>query len=231
MLIGEAIDAVQERYSKRQKSKDSRLSDSLIYSSLIGARSILIGQQSNKNQKISNWVWQTLPCVELIRVDNKGIECVSHNTKCELLRSKHKLPNIVSDIDSDMIIVTTLDGSVNISQTTFETSKYDKGSKYTGNKPRFYIRNSGYLYVTNNSTYKGIPITAVFEDPIEVYRFPSICEDCTECACKSNLDIEFPIDRKLAEALYDIAYEKLIISLLKTKEDKTNNASDDVEPR
>lgn len=229
MLIGEAIDAVQEMYSRGQKSRDSRLSDTLIYSSLIGARSVLISQQSNKNQKINNWIWQTLPCVELIRVDNKGIECVSPNTKCEVLRSKYKLPNIISDIDSDMIIVTTLDGSINISQTTFETSKYDSGNKYTNNKPRFYIRNGGYLYITNNKTYKGVPITAIFEDPIQVYRFPSICGDCDECQCVSNLDIEFPVDRKLVEALYDIAYQRLISSFLKIKEDKANNASDDVE--
>ncbi len=65
--IGEAIQRVQSMYSKGVQSRSSRLSARHIYSALITARSILIKQQSNKNQKANQWTYQVLPCVELIK--------------------------------------------------------------------------------------------------------------------------------------------------------------------
>jgi hypothetical protein len=64
--IGQLIEDVQIEYNKGVASDDSRLSSPIyVYGKLTQVRNRLINQQSTSNQKVSQWVHQTLNCVEL----------------------------------------------------------------------------------------------------------------------------------------------------------------------
>lgn len=223
--IGEAIQRVQSLYSKGVQSRDTRLTSRHIYSALITARSTLIRQQSNKNQKINHWAYQVLPCVELITAPiHECIDCTP--SKCTILRTKFKLPKLISDLDKMLFkSVTGLDGQTRFDSDSFENTKYGSGNKYTANKPEYYQRN-GYIYIKPSKLIDVITIEGLFEDPIEVWNFPSSCP-CVDCKCKDILEIELPIDRNLLRPMIQLANEELIVMLKQMKEDRSNNSQDD----
>jgi hypothetical protein len=226
ITIGELIQRVQSIYSKGVQSKDTRLTPRHIYSKLISSRSVLLRQQVNKKQQLSEWSYQPLPCVELVKAPVHECPCVPNNG-CSILRTKYKLPKPVQALDRMMIkSVTTLDGGVAIDETTFESVKNSAGNKYTSKKPKFYPRN-GYLYITMYKELKGITINGLFDDVIEAHKFPSLCGDCADCACKKVTDLEFPIDGNLVDALVQMAHTELVGIFKQMGEDNENNATDD----
>lgn len=222
--IGEAIQRVQSLYSKGVQSRDSRLTPRHIYSAIITARSVLIRQQSNSNQKINRWAYQVLPCVAVQAAPEH--ECKGcQPSECTILRTIYKLPNLISDIDKMLFkSVTSLNGNVNYDVDSFETVKYSAGNKYTPFKPSYYLRN-GYMYFTVIKLVEVITLEGLFEDPIEVFNFPSTCP-CSDCRCKSVFDIEFPIDRNLLKPMLQMANEELIVMMKQMGEDRLNNAQD-----
>ena len=235
MTIKEIIQRVQSLYSKGVQSDDSRLSARHIYSKILTARAKLITQKINKRQKVSQWTYQTLNCVELIKAEPYECPCLP-SIGCTILRTKEELPKPLTGLLDGHVIqsVTSLEGSLLFSETSWETKKYKKGSKYTANKPDFFIRNN-YLYITSKGAPKSIAITGLFEDPIEVEDYPGICkeEKCEEgtpennCPeCMSYLDKELPIDKDMIETLIEIAVQELISVFSQSKEDMSNNTSD-----
>lgn len=230
ILISEAIQRIKSLYNKGVQSDDSRLSSRHIYNKLLSVRSRLIYQKVNKKQKLSQWVYQTLPCVELIKAPIHECPCIPSG-KCVILRTKYKLPKPISSLDKDIIqSVSSLDGSTIFNETTFETEKYTKGNKYTSTKPHYYIRNE-YLYITDTKSLEAITITGLFDDPVAVEEHPSYCEDktsCPECECKSAIDREFPIDSDLIDPMIELSLQELIEVFSQMREDQTNDARDNL---
>lgn len=225
LTIGEAIQRVQSLYSKGVQSRDSRLTSRHIYSALITARSILIRQQSNKNQRINRWAYQVLPCVAVKAApEHECKDCKP--SECTVLRTVDKLPKLISDMDKMLFkSVTNLNGNISYDSDSFELVKYSTGNKYTALKPSYYLRN-GYLYITVLKLVEVITIEGLFEDPIEVWQFPSTCP-CPDCACQSVTDLELPIDRDLLKPMIQIANEELIVLMKQMREDRLDNAIDD----
>lgn len=225
--IGEAIALVQEMYSKGVKSKDSRLPSRQIYAELLIGRGTILRQRNTKKQRASRWVLQVLSCVELIKALPHECPCVPTNG-CKILRTKYKLPAPVTGLD-DMLItsVTTLDGGITLDPITFENVKYNKGKKYTADKEGYYIRNQ-YGFVVNRTELKATTWNGLFDDPLEVHRFPSICGPCEDCECLDIMDYEFPIDKDGLGAVVQLASNRLIIMFGQMKQDNEANANDDI---
>ena len=231
MLVSEIIQRIQSLYSKGVKSDDSRLSNRHIYSKLLSVRSRLVYQKINKKQKLSQWSFQVLPCVELIKAPLHECPCIPTG-KCTILRTKFKLPKPVGSLNKDMIkSVTSLDGKLVLTETTFDTQKYQKGNKYTANKPTYYIKDE-YLYITIEKSLEVITIIGLFDDPVEVDKYPSYCEDkdnCTECKdCESFLDKDFPIDSDLIDPMIELSLQELIEIFNNNREDQTNDTRDNL---
>ena len=181
LLIKEIIQRVQSLYSKGAQSDDSRLSQRHIYSKLISLRSKYISQQAKKRQKLNQWNFQTLPCVEVIKVPQSLCPCVTV-PGCDILRTKYPLPKPLSNLNNHLIqSVTSVDGNTIFSEIQWNEVKYKASSKYTSTKPDFFI-NDGYLYIIGliqkMRHLKVITITGLFEDPLSAEDFPSIC-DCS----------------------------------------------------
>jgi hypothetical protein len=228
MLNKELIQRVQSLYSKGLQSDDSRLSSRHIYNKIITVRSNLISQRINKHQKVSQWNYQTLPCVQLQKATYNECPCIV-DTSCEVLRSVYKLPKAMVGLSSHLIqSVSSIDGSILFTEVTWEEKKYKKDNKYTNTKPDFLIRNDGYLYATlKKGTPLIISVTGLWEDPNEVYNFPSYCdnaEDSTDCT--SMLDREFPIQYEQIDTLIEMAAVELLDRFSKGREDLSNDSKD-----
>lgn len=224
VTIEEAIQKVQSMYSKGVQSSSSRLSSRHIYSALITARSVIIRQMHNKNQFINNYIYQTLPCVELEEAPLVECECVPEG--CKLLRTKYKIPKPIAGLDNLLIkSITSLDGETNFSLEEFEHKKYSGGNKFTSKKSKTFLRN-GRLYLTVYTQLKAISLDLLIDDPIEGHRFPSLCDE-NKCDCISNFDFDFHIDGNSLDGVAKIAYNELIVLFGQMKEDKNSNSTDD----
>lgn len=228
MKIKEIIQRIQSLYSKGVQSDDVTLSDRHVYNKMVTVRSKLISQEAKKKQKVNQWSYQTLNCVELIKAPVHECPCMPP-IGCDILRTKHPIPKPLTDLNSHLIqSVTTIDGRIVFSEIGWIEKKYKADSKYTANKPDYYIRNN-YLYITHRSGIKLITITGLFDDPLVASSFPSYCPECTDCHdCESLLDKEFPIDNDMIDTLIDICKEELIGQFSQTIGDLTNNSSDNI---
>ncbi len=233
MLIKELIQRVQSLYSKGVQSDDSRLSARHIYSVIQSVRSTLLTQRADKRQPISQWNYQTLNCVELIKAKPYECPCLPA-IGCTILRTKEPLPKPLTGLIDGHLIqsVTSLEGSITYSPTTWEDKKYKKGAKYTSTKPDYYIRDN-YLYITTKTGPKAITITGIFDDPLEVDSYPGLCDEVIDCAedcieCKSPLDMNLPIDRDMVKTLVEMSANELLSLFSQGREDLTNNSRDNL---
>ena len=220
ITIREAINAVQELYSKGIKSKDSRLSSRYIYSLLIKNRATILKQQINKNQSVSQWSYQSLNCIEL--------ESVRVNTIADaILRTVYKIPTPILGLGSSAITdITSIDGSLVFDPTSYKNVKYAKGKKYTSEKAGVYLLEQK-LYITKKTKLEGFSLRGIFYDPIEAARFPSLCSDCVDCDCKDMMDYSFPVDGNTLDAVLQLCNNDVML-FMQNKEDKFNNANDDI---
>ena len=219
----EVIQRVQQLYSKGVHSDDSRLKSRHIYSTLKTVRNLLLSQQMNKKQTLSNWSYQTLPCVELIEVPDNLCPCAPPSG-CSILRSKHKLPSIVKSLYGDSFKSVSLMDKKPIPEVDMSVVSYSSEGKYTSNALKYFI-NGGYLYVVSDVTLKIVTIVGAFEDPIEADKFENFCSSTGECIdCMDYMELEFPIDGNLVKPLLELAYQEVVAQFSQGVEDKRNDS-------
>lgn len=230
MLIRLAIQRVQSLYSKGVQSRSSRLSNRNIYYKFVSTRSTLHTNEKKKKFKISQWTYQTLPCIELISVPLNECPCTLQSG-CIMLRSKYPIPSIMTEANKHIIqSVTGLEGKMALTEINYEDIKYQKGNKYTSKDPSFFFRTIGtqvFIYITVTTRIPCISLVALFDDPIEAYLFPSFCNP-NIYECLNYLDFEFPIDDDQMNALIQITATELIDAFTLRKQDESNNNIDDI---
>ncbi len=233
MTNGEIIQRVQSLYSKGVQSDDSRLTPRHIYSVLISNRSRIISQQINRREKISQWVYQDIPCIELIKAPIHECPCLP-DIGCTFLKSKYRLPDpLVSNRGHAIQHVTSIDGSIIYSETSWTERKYKSGRKYTSKVPDYFIRN-GHLMISYYRGPKIVTMRGLFEDPLEVDEFINYCPDeCTEdCIdCDSIFEEEFPLDPKNIQTLIEMSLKELLEIFSSSLEDITNNSTDSIKEK
>lgn len=228
LKTSEIIQRIQSLYSKGVQSDDTRLSSRHIYNKILSVRAKLLNQQAKKKQKISQWNYQTLHCVELEKAPLHECPCLPP-LGCSIMKTKYPIPQPISNLDKELIqSVTSLDGSIIYSEIGWVEKKYKSSNKYTASKPDYYIRND-FLYITHKNGPKVITITGLFENPFEVDEYPSLCDkDCKDCKCTSPLESDFPIDSSMIDTLVELAVQELIAVFSQSKEDLTNNTKDSI---
>lgn len=228
MLVKEIIQRIQSLYSKGVESDDTRLSSRHIYNKIISVRARLISQDAKKKQKISQWNYQTLPCVELIKVPAHDCPCIPP-VGCDILRSKHMLPKPLSGLSGTLIqAVTSIDRTIKFSEISINAINSQKGNKYSSKGNNYFIEN-GYLYIsTPNSKVGVIRIIGLFEDPLEVKKFESYCEDCKDCVDCTDYDEEvFPLDNDMVDTLIELSIQELVVMFGGIPEDTRNDNKDE----
>lgn len=227
MKTSKVIGLVEVAYNKGVRSDDSRLAQELVYNKLLATRQTLISQQARKHQKISDWNYSILPCVEVIEVPSHTCSCLPE-IGCDVYRTKYKLPRPLTDLNSHLIsFVMSIDSGMMIDESTREEILYSKGNKFTSKKVK-YLFEDGYLFFPKNSPGV-VKVKYLVEDPMETLLFPSMCgcDDGDDCGqCLDIMDSEFPIDGDLIDTLVNMTTETLIKYFSVAIEDQTNNSKD-----
>lgn len=228
MILSELIQRIQSLYSHGVQSDDSRLSPRHIYNKLLTARNKLVYDKLEYKKKINDWNYQTISCVEMIKVPNHECSCLVP-TGCEVIRSKYKLPKPM-DISGVPLIkyVSNIDRTFYYKYSTPNKNRYSKGNKFTSDQSKWFIENQ-YLYITQRFGPLVLTVSGLFEDPLEVENFPQYCpkeKNDSDTECKSNLDMDFPIDTDLVEPMIQLAVDELIKIFGATTEDLTNDTKD-----
>ena len=227
MTNKEAIQRVLSLYSRGPGAAAARLSRRHVWNKLVTVRERLIVQQINKNQKISQWSYQTVPCVEMIPVPEIECPCVPP-VGYHILRSKHKLPAVMTSMDKHLIqSVTSLDGSLRYDETRWESKKYRKGGKYTASSVDYFIKGD-YLWLTATRKPEKVTITVLGSDPIKWALFGYCCDSNTT-PCVDFLSLEFPIEAGMFDALIELTVIELVEGFARRKEDREANGKDDVQ--
>ena len=103
-------------------------------------RSMLISQAISKRQDISDTWIQIISCLELELVDES--ECCEVTTGCYVLRTVREIPNTIETWMDNTILKVTLPTGEIITKSNPYRAQYSSYSKYTSNKPTWYIKNN-----------------------------------------------------------------------------------------
>lgn len=226
MKIKNVIQRIQSAYSKGVQSDDTRLSSRHIYNKILSVRSKLISQKAKKNQKISDWNFSILPCVEVIEVDAHSCPCLPQ-VGCKVYRTKYPLPKPLLDYDTYLIDwIRSVEKSLVYNETTRNEESYIRGRKYT-NKTRRYIIEGNYIFFYGISPGSSVAIKFISGDPIEVYNYPSICpQSVLEPNCLSPLDLDLPMDEEMIDDLILMCQQEVVGIFNQSNEDSSNNTRD-----
>lgn len=227
MILNELIQRIQSLYSHGVQSDDSRLSPRHIYNKLLTVRNKLVYDKLEAKKRLSEWNYQTISCVEMIKVPNHECSCLVP-TGCEVIRSKYKIPKPMTFGGLPLIkYVSQIDKTFFYRPTSIIKNKYNKGNKFTSDKAGWFIENQ-YLYLTQKFGPLVLTVSGLFEDPIEVENFPQYCpkEFDSKKTCESPLDKEFPIDIDLIEPMIQLTVDELIRMFTAIPEDLTNDTKD-----
>lgn len=173
--IGQAVSRV--RNVIKAVKTDAFLTDRFIYSLILKYANLYIKQELEKGKYMAfDPLYKTLPCVDLIEID-KVEACCDIQSGCTIMRTRDKLPNIISSVNGLMIrSVTSIDGSQDIALTTpltYSRFKGTSGAKY--NKLHYYWPLNGYLYFPDLE-WAQIKLDALFEGSIASLQCDCACE-------------------------------------------------------
>lgn len=229
MKVEDLIQRVLSGYSKGVQSDDSRLSSRYVYSILLTVRSRILSQKSRRKQKISDWDYTTLPCVELVVAAPHECPCLP-TVGCTILKTKEPLPKPLTNFNKHIIksvtsILAPNQDMVVYNPSTWTEQKYKAGSKYTKDTPDYWIRN-GYLYTRHTKGPKVLTIEFLPEDPIKASTYPSFC-GTTQSACVSMMEQEFPLELGQVDTFVKMAVEELTVLFIPSQQDIKSNSIDE----
>jgi len=187
--VAHAISRV--RNTLKTVKEDPFMTDRYIYSlinkyakTLIKRESIGISLYKHKS------LFKELSCVDLIEVDRVEACCLDVNTGCIFMRSKEKLPNILS-VDSGPVIrsVSSLDYSESVTETQpMIYSNLTKTSSFKYNKSKYYWFLDNHIYIPN-VTWEAVRVSAIFDEDITGLGCSS---DPTKCINEQDRELLIP---------------------------------------
>lgn len=233
MTNREIIERIKSLYQSGVASDDNRMSDRLIYSVVYSIRAMLLKQQVNKKKRVSERNYEYLECIPLEKAEPHDCPCAPPSG-CVILKSSCKLPRPISTDYGDYIEgVTSIDGSSVFSKTTWIAKSKKRANKYTSKTQDFFFKDD-YLFITTPTpdavTLKVVTVSGIFED-VNGYNC-NFCEDCDDVVddtCVSPMDKEFKMDSSMIENLISLAVQELVRTFSSQKDDKINNANDDIQ--
>lgn len=223
MKINEAISRLRVLLENGVASDDTQLAHRFLYSILKTLRTKRIRQRIDSVLYLSPFYYNTIDCLPLEL--GKFADCPCFTNDCFILRSKYKIPKIVSTRNKLAIkAVTTIDGK-NIYETSPTKDDHKEYSR-TKTKNLFYFIHNGYLFITGSTTLKVVTITAIFENPLDLADINACDPDgnALPIVCFDPKEQDFPIDEDLFDDIEDMALEKIYKVMLRMPNDNENNA-------
>lgn len=225
MKINEAISRLRILLENGIASDDTQLSNRFLYSILKTLRAKRIRQKLDSILYLSPFYYNTIDCLPLEL--GKFADCPCFTNDCFILRSKYKIPKVMSTRNKLAIkAITTIQG-----KSLYETTPTkDEYKQYTNTKKEglFYFIHNGYLYITGSTTLKVVTFTAIFENPLDLAGINACDSDGNNLpnACFEPKTQDFPIDEDLFDDVEDMVLEKLVKVMARMPNDSENNARD-----
>lgn len=192
---------------------DFKWPNRLIYFHLINQRADIYYQTRKQNNIEGNYedYTEVLPCVAMQEIDLVECPCAPPSG-CTFMKSVLPLPKFVG---ASPISVTTVDGRRRFDRTEWEYFPYEVNNRIAAaNKSLLYtdrtIGNERWLYtfITNEMKPQGVMVAGIPVDPMEVALYP-ICGKEQKEIC-NILDLQFIIEKRLTNLLFDTTFKKLI---------------------
>ena len=150
---------------------DAFITDRYIYSFLLKhSKAILNRKDVVSKLMLNESLFETIPYVELIEIDKIEADCARIKTGCKIMRTKKKLPALMTGTDGPLIrVVSSIDGSdifqqcvaaVYVSMALSTTFKY--------NKTHYFWYKNGHLYFPN-ILWDAVSVEGMFEEVISGY--------------------------------------------------------------
>jgi hypothetical protein len=171
-------------------NEDAFITDRYIYSLLLKhSKSILHRKDVESRLMFNEDLFETIPHVELIEIDKIEADCARIKTGCKIMRTKKKLPALMTGTDGPLFrVVSSIDGSdifqqcvaaVYVSMALSTTFKY--------NKTHYFWYKNGYLYFPN-ILWDAVSVEGMFEGSLS--DFCSTEEN--DCALAQDSSLKIP---------------------------------------
>lgn len=174
---------------------------------LLQSRALIVREELEMGDDVSENMVQTLPCVEMVEADRNECPC-QPASGCHWLRSIEPIPRAIKLISV----------SDTLAKQTFEFVKWDrmqykvKSRIKSLREGKYYtIRDTSegaYIYVYNNRFLENIAVSAIFEDPTHAAAFPKCGEVNLEALC-NPLDVDFYTDSYLRDVIFKDAWQTI----------------------
>lgn len=201
---------------KDRHSDDLNFTDRNIEFWVSYLREKLISQSIDKGRPISESIKQTINNFELETIDS-GID-LSLYTDLIQIRSKIKIPNLISTPSGDMLLgIYGIDGVTPINIQPKARAIRNKYNKYTRYFPVAYL-DKGYIYIEGcNTLLEHISVEGVFRNPSEVDKLNGLTDE-------EILNKEYPIEGRMLDTIHDLIKEKELNLFYQLEDDKVNDA-------
>lgn len=192
---------------------DFRWPNRLIYFHLINQRAKLYYETRKQNQLEGNYedYAEVIPCVSMKEIDKVECPCAPASG-CTFMKSILPLPTFVG---GQPIVVSTLDGDRKYDFVEWSMFKHKINNRISGlNSSMLYttrtIDNERWLYtyITKNEKVHSVMVSGVPVDPMEIMLYP-VCGVVKVDMC-NILDLQFIIEKRLINDLYNMTFEKLV---------------------
>lgn len=228
-MIASFAHSVEERTGR--PFKDFKWPNKLIYFHLVNQRADIYYQTRKQNRLEGNYedYNEVLPCVAMQEVDMVECPCAPASG-CTFMKSVFPMPKFISGMPTS---ITTLTGLDRYDYVEWSMFKYEINNRITAaNKSMLFtlqtIFNDQWLYTYITREADGIPMKAKFVkvagvpiDPMEIALYP-ICGERKKDEC-NILDLQFIIEKRLINLLFDSTYRKLITMNNSTQIGDTKN--------
>ncbi len=219
MNIGQHISNIRGILRSYSRSPES-YTDQFLYEIINGARATVIKNKLRQGLKVSDLYYQRF-CMQLETVNAEDCSCVPDEIACKVLRTKYKLPQVISNRNKDQLKVFLLNGKP-ISILSLTKWRLNKDTKELIGS---FI--NGYIYFWNLPLNKKVvEIEALFADP-------SLLQDVKSCdsfgnnptTCFSVNTSDYPVEEEYKLDIYRIA-----LNLLSTQipQDVTNDSNKNI---
>ena len=207
----------------KQYSRSTDFTDQFLFEILSGARADVLKSRLDRYNKVSLENFMTI-CVELEKTKPHSCDCVPDELDCLVLRTKYKIPTVLSGRNTSKISIRLLNGK--------QISIMDENRwmliKNDPIKSKDLVASwiNGYFYFWNLPlSLKVIEITGLFTNPLDLIDIPNCSGEYPTGTCFQIDTTEFPLQEEFKHFVYRKCFELLQIPL-QSQVDLTNDSNE-----
>lgn len=185
---GDAISRI--RNNVKAVREDAFMTDKYIYSLIDKYGKLLLKREDNALKVMrKDELFSFIPYLQLEEVDKIDSDCIAIKSRCTIMRTVNKLPNIIEGSYGPLIrSISSLDMSIDAKPThPMLFNKLSKSTTFKYNKDVYYFFRDGHIYVLN-ATWEAIAMEAIFDDDISA----ELCNCEDDCQNMQDTKLPFP---------------------------------------